>query len=374
MCQIMYKFIILALLFVFAEINELECTSDPRYLLYCPCMGRLGNQIDQFYGTLYASQLFKRTLVLAPWICYMPECKFPNELKEFDEVFDIQKLSRYFSIIRINEFFQYHSQNVWPENKRFGIVFNHENILSRDCGYKDGNPMEIFWNTYNVSFTKCLVNYNGIRDISSFDKHKVVAYSGQLGEYPSDKQARDLVVPHLEFNEKLLIEASKYIEYHFYNEPFIGVHIRNGKDWIKACNFMSDSSKFMASYQCFLDENKDPLSKEICVPSVDQIIEQMNHALDFFNIKSLFISTDDLKLTKQLKLHKKHLKVLIPNETSFDSTVLNIAILSKSQHFIGNCISSFSAIVSNYRRYRNLSYSFWNVQNDLYKKTIPLEL
>merc|ERR1719339_231542 len=73
------------------------------YLAYCPCMGRFGNQADQFLGSLAFARGLGRTLILPPWIMYSAT-QGNVEFVAWDSVFNMTVLEEFHKVITMDEF------------------------------------------------------------------------------------------------------------------------------------------------------------------------------------------------------------------------------------------------------------------------------
>jgi len=114
-------------------------------------------------------------------------------------------------------------------------------------------------------------------------------------------------------------------------------------------------------YQCHSNNNKVRMSQiDICVPSDEVILRQLEKALIKTKVASLFVATDDRSLVAQLKQHFKKVKVSVVGLNS-PSPHVDLAILTMADHFIGNCVSTFTGFVVRDRLLRDRPVAFWGM-------------
>src|SRR5687767_5821017 len=71
------------------------------YIIYCPCMGRFGNQAEQLLGSLQFAHHLNRTLVLPPFIKYNYH---DIEFIPFQDIFDVDAIREYTDVITLEDF------------------------------------------------------------------------------------------------------------------------------------------------------------------------------------------------------------------------------------------------------------------------------
>ncbi len=150
------------------------------------------------------------------------------------------------------------------------------------------------------------------------------------------------------------------------DEKFIGIHLRNGVDWSNACSYLdSDDSVrpfnyFMASPQC--EHLNVKLSRELCFPSTDRVLEGLERVLRKElngTVRNVYVATDKNPLISEIK---QRLSGLVDKVVHYDPwlPVVDLAILGRSEYFIGNCVSSFTAFVKRERDIKGLKSAFWS--------------
>lgn len=105
------------------------------------------------------------------------------------------------------------------------------------------------------------------------------------------------------------------------------------------------------------------MSKELCRPSEETIIKHIKKAVKKVSAVTVFVASDNdyMLSTLRSKLYNMDVKVVRVEveEAGVLQPHLDLAILSQSNFFIGNCVSSFTAFVKRLRDVDRLPSGFW---------------
>lgn len=96
---------------------------------------------------------------------------------------------------------------------------------------------------------------------------------GAPAGFPVQDENRSLH-KYLQWNSKMLNKAKKYIKENMPDGGFIGIHLRNGADWVRACQHVPQSQTLFASPQCVGYRNEHgALVHSMCLPTRHDIIK-----------------------------------------------------------------------------------------------------
>ncbi|XP_055531681.1 GDP-fucose protein O-fucosyltransferase 1 [Wyeomyia smithii] len=351
------------------------------YILYCPCMGRFGNQADHFLGALGFAHGLNRTLVLPPWVEYRK-----GEVKSiqvpFDTYFQVEPLLEYHKVTTMEDFMKNVAPSLWPSQERTSFCYMEriglDGKTDGGCNAKSGNPFGPFWDTFVVDFVKSeffgpKLNYDVYHhDMASkwnekypAEKWPVIAFTGAPASFPIQSENRELH-KYLKWSKNIDDAARDFIKNSLPKGAFMGIHLRNEIDWVRACEHVKDSSNLFSSPQCLGYRNeKGSLTLDMCLPSKDVIIRQIkrqikNHKELHKNneIKSIFVASDGNHMIHDLNDALKRMDI-VALKLSDNNPHLDLAILGMSNHFIGNCVSSYSAFVKRERDAKGFPSTFW---------------
>lgn len=167
---------------------------------------------------------------------------------------------------------------------------------------------------------------------------------------------------YLQWNDNITAQANNFIKTSLPKGSFIGIHLRNGMDWIRACEHIKHSNNLFASPQCLGYRNEKGVpTMDMCLPPTELIIRQLKRVIKNFkdkSIKSVFVASDSNHMLTELNTALKRMKVSVfkferPNPH------VELAIMGRANYFIGNCISSFSAFVKRERDSKGFPSGFW---------------
>lgn len=352
---------------------------DPNgYVIFCLCMGRfgsyslfictlefnvkindildfLGNQADHFLGAMNFAKLINRTFVVPPFRTY--------KNVPFSEWFRLDKLQEYHRSISAEDFMQHIATKYWPNGKRIGFCWLLQNTPISECKMKEGNPFGPFWNELGVDFDGYEKYDWGYEDAEIWrenfppEKYPVLALKGAPAAFPVLAEHRHYQ-KYFQWSDTILNEVNSYITKTFGERKFIGIHLRNGIDWKNACSHVADGlPAFMASPQCLEGTNR-LVKQDICFPSDESILEKLKNVVEKTGITNIYVATDQNPMKNQIEKYLKEYNVRVYHHDPY-LPVIDLAILGKSDYFIGNCVSSFTSFIKRERDINNKISEFW---------------
>uniref|UniRef100_A0A914PUQ9 GDP-fucose protein O-fucosyltransferase 1 n=1 Tax=Panagrolaimus davidi TaxID=227884 RepID=A0A914PUQ9_9BILA len=109
--------------------------------------------------------------------------------------------------------------------------------------------------------------------------------------------------------------------------------------------------QLFASPQCLGYHNElGILTPQICDPSPELILQEIEDVVGAIGGKSVFVASDRDHMITDItdKLIKRGVKAF---KYDSDEPYTDLAILTLSDHFIGNCVSTFTSFVSRAREF-----------------------
>ncbi|KRZ51466.1 GDP-fucose protein O-fucosyltransferase 1 [Trichinella nativa] len=357
-------------LFITVAGHQKEVVDSNGYLVYCPCMGRFGNQVEQFLGTLSFAKHINRTLVLPPFIEYDSG---KTKMIRFTDYFQLKHLLKYHRAIEMSQFIRDVAPIIWPMNRRIGFCY-YEGSHSNGCDMKYGNPFQAFWDLYNVDFVSYeIYSKNGLStERTHWDlwlerypakSYPVLAFKGSPGAFPSNPEDHALQ-KYLVWSPYVQDKADAFISENLRGQPFLGVHLRNNRDWPNVCQYIKPKWHLFCSSQCLGKHFEHGImTMELCLPSEELILSQVKEAIARTGLKVLFVASEYDHMINQFTqmLPKKQGYTVVRRYP--DHAQISLAILAKSKLLICNCLSSFTAMVKRQRDLQGLPTEFWGFNN-----------
>ncbi|EZA62421.1 hypothetical protein DMN91_003426 [Ooceraea biroi] len=341
------------------------------YIAYCPCMGRFGNQADHFLGTLAFAKALNRTLLLPAWVEYRTGALRSTQVP-FNAYFNVSQVQSCHKVLLMEDFMEFVAPKIWPPEERVSFCYMPRGGGdSNSCNAKSGNPFGPFWDTYNVDFVKSEF-YSPLH----FDVHHsdmkiqwrehypatwpVLAFAGAPATFPVQLENKHLQ-KCLVWNDDILNRAKTFIRTALPRGAFVGVHLRNGIDWVRTCDHIPTTPNLFSAAQCVGYRNeRGKATMSMCLPSFPVILRHLKRVIrNGRDIKSVFVASDDNHMLTELREALARMQIPVFRQEPPASPHLDLAILGRSNYFIGNCISSFSAFVAREREVKGYPTFFW---------------
>lgn len=103
----------------------------------------------------------------------------------------------------------------------------------------------------------------------------------------------------------------------------------------------------------------------MCLPTLDLILRHVKRVIRIGkNVKSVFVASDSNYMIEDLRNALSRMDVGVYRQLDPVSPHLDLVILGRSNYFIGNCISSYSAFVAREREVKGYPTFYWGFPPD----------
>ncbi|KAG8131518.1 hypothetical protein E2320_009442 [Naja naja] len=202
---------------------------DPSgYLLYCPCMGRFGNQADHFLGSLL----------------HVP----------YQEYFKLGPLLEYHRVISLEEFMEKLAPSHWPPGKRVAYCFEAAAQRSPD---KRTCPMKVrdVWRRLLQRLLQGRLEPKPPREgrlnvlflLGFPSDHPVLVLPGAPAQFPVLEEHRP-VQRYVVWSDEMVEKGEFYIKT-LLLRPYVAIHLRVGSDWMRDVEVLSPPSPIVLRLQ-----------------------------------------------------------------------------------------------------------------------------
>lgn len=230
----------------------------------------------------------------------------------FDNYFRVDKLQEFHDVITMEIFMKTIGPEIWPKEKRISFCYTNRGD-SDGCNAKEGNPFGPFWDTFNIDFVGS-EKYSPLQfDVYHGDmvkkwsqkyppsKWPVLAFVGAPASFPVQSENRHLH-KYLVWNDDIKQKAKDFIKSEIPPGSFVGIHLRNGVDWIRACEHVKHSPNLFAAPQCLGYRNEfGNATPEMCLPPLKTIVKQIKRILKTLKDPvAVFVASDNNYMLTEL--------------------------------------------------------------------------